>query len=108
MMGAGRMRALTLLALLLLIFVPGLAGAEPLVLVTDRAALADLEANGFDLGSRLGGAPARDNATLARGRFAAVAARIDAEVAATKRADPEAGVGAPRLSHPASDVRRLR
>lgn len=98
-----------LLALLaLLALAPALARAEPLVLVTDRAALADLEANGFDLGSRLGGGPARDNATLARGPFGLVAARIDAELQAAKRADPEAGVGVARFTHRLFDARWLR
>src|SRR5262249_38092732 len=87
---------------------PALARAEPLVLVTDRAALADLEAHGFDLGSRLGVAPAGDNATLARGLLAAGRARIYAELAAPRRADPEAGVGVARFSHRLFDARWLR
>jgi len=87
---------------------PAPPAGDPLVLVTETAALRALEEKGYDLGTLLDGAAARDNAQLAKGkRFANVVARLDQDLAEAKAADPAAGVGMAK-AHRLFDVRWLR
>jgi hypothetical protein len=95
------------LAVLVLLAAP--AAAEDVVLVSDPAALAELEGRGFTLGERLGQEAASDAATLARGgRYRAMVERLERELDAIRRADPRAGVGVARHAHRLFDRRWLR
>lgn len=79
--------------------------AEPVVLVSDAAALAELP----DLGSILDGTRAADNEALAaQPRWHSVVAVLDADLAAAKRADAKAGVGISGHDHRLFDGRWLR
>lgn len=80
---------------------------DPTVLIEHPETLRILENKGFDLGSRLAGAPMADNrnfASSAEGR--SIVAAVDADVSEAKAGDREIGVGM-RFSHRAFDSRWL-
>lgn len=78
------------------------------VLVTDVATLRALETGGYDLGSMLDSAKAKDNAALFAGaRFASVVARLEQDLADAKKEDPNSGVGMAK-AHRLFDTRWLR
>jgi hypothetical protein len=95
------------LALVVALLLPAAALGD-LVLVSDPAALARLEARGLGLGERLGEARAATAAELARGpRWRTIAGAITADLAAIQRADPRSGVGVARNAHRLFDARWL-
>ncbi len=87
---------------------PSAPPGEPLLLVTDPLVMRALEDAGYDLGSLLDGAAARDNAALANGkRFGSVVVRLEKDLVEAKTEDPSSGVGMAK-SHRLFDVRWLR
>jgi hypothetical protein len=86
------------------------APVDPVLLVTDPAALRELEARGLTLARFFGATGgATDNAALATTPgYASIADALAREVAAHAARDPKAGVGVARFSHRLFDVRWLR
>ncbi|WP_437724807.1 hypothetical protein [Sorangium sp. So ce861] len=95
---------------------PGAARQEsapagrPLLLVTERAALAELEAAGLDFGSVLTGAPRAPAALSALSRtpeLASVAGVLAEDLRQVQRADPRSGTSIARHAHRLFDERWL-
>jgi hypothetical protein len=80
---------------------------DPSVLIEHPETLRLLEKNGFDIGTRLTGAPLADNRDFgASGEGSAIVAAVNADVAEAKAGDKAIGVGM-AFSHRAFDVRWL-
>ncbi|WP_437953453.1 hypothetical protein WME98_24305 [Sorangium sp. So ce296] len=95
---------------------PGVARQEsapagrPLLLITDRAALAELEAAGLDFGAVLTGAPRAPVALSALSRtpeLASVAGVLAEDLRQVQRADPRSGTSVARHAHRLFDERWL-
>ncbi|WP_437570847.1 hypothetical protein [Sorangium sp. So ce542] len=95
---------------------PGAARQEsapagrPLLLITDRAVLAELEAAGLDFGAVLTGAPRAPTALSALSRtpeLASVAGVLAEDLRQVQRADPRSGTSVARHAHRLFDERWL-
>ncbi|KYF91074.1 hypothetical protein BE20_15835, partial [Sorangium cellulosum] len=95
---------------------PGVARQEsapagrPLLLITDRAVLAELEAAGLDFGAVLTGAPRASAALSALSRtpeLASVAGVLAEDLRQVQRADPRSGTSVARHAHRLFDERWL-
>jgi hypothetical protein len=84
--------------------------AEPLLVVTEPSALAELEKSGLALGDFLIGpdtGAVSNRRLLESPRYASVVATLKADVRGLAAGDPAAGVGVARYSHRLFDVRWL-
>ncbi|WP_437288277.1 hypothetical protein [Sorangium sp. So ce406] len=84
--------------------------AQPLLRITDRAALAALEAAGLDFGSVLTGAPRAPASLAALSRtaeLASVARVLSEDLRQVQRADPRSGTSVARHAHRLFDERWL-
>jgi hypothetical protein len=80
---------------------------EPTLLLSDPAALAELESHGASFGEIAFGAKADSTRALARiGAYHALTARVAADLAADRASDPKSGVGM-RYAHRLFDARWL-